>query len=272
MRDLISFLINRHALLLFLFLELISFFLISRNNSFHRTSLLTSSNIVSGSVLNAFTNSSSYLSLGDVNKDLLEENARLKETIANLQSQEILPIDTMVTNDSLRYIIKSARVINNSTQKMHNHISLNLGSKAGIKPEMGVLSDNGIVGVVKNVSPRFSTVMSLLNNDLRISGKIKKNDYAGGLKWDGRDPEIIALIDIPKHIHLLQGDTIVTSGYSSFFPEGHLIGTVSDFRVLDGTNFYEIDVKLATDYRNLSSVYIIKDKYKEERLELEEQE
>jgi len=269
MRDLISFLINRHALLLFIFLELIAFFLINRNNTYHRSSLFTSSNFVSGSVLNIFSNSSSYLSLGDVNKNLLDENARLKEYIANLEAEQTTSIDTVAIDDSMRYVIKSAQVINNSTNKMHNHISLNLGSNDGISPEMGVLGDNGIVGVVKNVSSRFSTVMSLLHNDLRISGKIKKNNYAGILKWSGRDPEIIALIDIPKHINLIKGDTIVTSGYGSFFPEGHLVGTVEDFRILEGTNFYEIDVKLATDYRNLNAVYLIKDKYKEERLELE---
>jgi len=269
MRDLISFLINRHALLLFLFLELIAFFLINQNNTYHRSSLFNSSNVVSGSILNVFSNSSSYLSLGEVNENLLNENARLKEYIANLSANQYTEIDTLSMNDSIRYVIKTARVINNSTNKMHNHISLNLGSNDGISPEMGVLGDSGIVGVVKNVSGKFSTVMSLLHNDLRISGKIRKNDYAGNLKWDGKNPEIISLIDIPKHINLVKGDTIITSGYGSFFPEGHLVGTVDDFRIMEGTNFYEIDVKLATDYRNLSSVYVIKDKYKEERLELE---
>jgi len=269
MRDLISFLINRHALLLFVLLEIISFTLINRNNSYHRSSLFNSSNFISGNILNAFSNSSSYLSLGKVNTDLLEENARLRQALANKSEEGISIIDTLQSSDSVRYIIKGARVINNSTNKMHNHISLNLGSRDGIGPEMGVLGDNGIVGVVKNVSPRFSNVMSLLHNDLRISGKIKKNSYAGNLKWSGKDPEIIALIDIPKHIHLESGDTIVTSGYGSFFPEGHLVGTVDDFRILEGTNFYEIDVKLATDYRNLSSVYVIKDSHKTERIELE---
>ena len=134
---------------------------------------------------------------------------------------------------------------------------------------MAVISTNGIVGIVKNVSNNFSTVISILNTSLRVSAKIKKNDYFGSLSWNGINYTKAQLDEIPFHVKISVGDTIITSGYSAIFPEGNLIGTISDFDVKQGGNFYSIPVNLSTDFKNLSYVYIISDFLKKEQINLE---
>ena len=135
---------------------------------------------------------------------------------------------------------------------------------------MAVVSPNGIVGVVNGVSKRFSTVMSLLNTDLHISAKIKKNNYFGSLSWDGKNYREAILYEIPHHVPVSKGDTIITSGFSTIYPEGVLIGTIKDFEVKGG-NFYEITVRLSTDFKNLTYVNLVSNLRKEEQIELEEQ-
>jgi rod shape-determining protein MreC len=212
-----------------------------------------------------------YLSLREKNKQLKQENIQLKNYIEQYLTTEIDSLEILedtVYDQQFEYI--GARVINNSTNKQHNYITLDRGSESGIEPDMGVVSMNGVVGVVRGVSDHFSTVISLLNNELRISSKHDKSGYFGSLSWDGRDYHYARLGEIPLHTDLSKGDTIVTSGYSTIFPEGILVGFVDSWEEKGGS-FYEIKVRLSTDFKKISEVYVIKNIYKEEQEKLEEE-
>jgi rod shape-determining protein MreC len=176
-------------------------------------------------------------------------------------------------NDTIhhqQYSFITAKVINNSVNRRNNYLTLNAGSLQGIKPEMGVISSEGIVGIVKDTSKHFCSVMSFLHKDSKISAKLKKSGYIGSLVWDGYDASRASLKDIALHVQFAKGDTIVTSSYSSIFPEDIMIGRVEDFETKAGDNFYDITIRLSTDFSKLSYVYIVNNVLKEEQQQLEQ--
>jgi rod shape-determining protein MreC len=160
-------------------------------------------------------------------------------------------------------------VVNNSINQQHNFITLNKGRHDGVKPDMGVIANGQVVGLVTNVSENFSTVISILNSRWKISAKIKRNDYFGSLSWDGKDYRRVQLNEMPYHVPVQNGDTVVTTGYSSSFPEGLVIGTISDFSIGSGSNFYKIEVMLAADFKNLVIVGLVENKQLNEIKQLE---
>jgi rod shape-determining protein MreC len=183
-------------------------------------------------------------------------------------------VKTIKLNDTIyhqQYEYMPVKVINNSINRQNNYLTISKGSIQGLQPEMAVISSYGIVGVIKKTSGNFSSVISVLNINFKVSAKIKKNGYFGSLSWDGKDYTIANLNEIPLHVDILRGDTVITSGYSAIFPEGVLIGTILSFDKKSGNNFYDIKVKLSTDYKNLSVVYAIKNLFKNEQLKLESQ-
>jgi len=159
-------------------------------------------------------------------------------------------------------------VVNNSTNKRFNYITLNKGIKDSIETEMAVVTNYGVVGVINRVSKNYSTAISILNPGLKISVKIKRNGYFGPLSWEGERIDECVLNEIPQHVDLEKGDTIVTSGYSAIFPEGILIGFIDDYKLKDG-NFFEIKVKLALQMKSLNHVNIVNNRLKEEQIRLE---
>src|SRR5665648_1074151 len=152
---------------------------------------------------------------------------------------------------------------------MENYISLNKGSRQGIKPDMGIICAGGVVGVITNVSPNYSTGLSLLNKRLSIPAKINKNNYFGSLVWDGEHFNTADLKEIPFHNIVNVGDTVVTSGFSSVFPEGIMIGTIKNFDVESGTNFYNIKVELSTNFKTLKYVEVVQNTKQTELMKLE---
>jgi rod shape-determining protein MreC len=199
-----------------------------------------------------------YFSLYNENQKLSEENARLYNRLKS--SYSLVVADTSFAGDSLprrKFTYLTARVINNTVNKQYNYITLDRGSSGGIGPEMAVISSDGIVGIVKTVTPNHAAVISVLNRDFIISAKIKKNGYFGPLSWNGNTTENATLVDIPHHVQVNEGDTIVTSGFGGVFPEGFMIGTIDHFR-LKGGNYYEITVKLSNDFRKLNYVQVIR--------------
>ena len=160
-------------------------------------------------------------------------------------------------------------MINNSTNKRNNYLTLNKGKLDGVKPEMGVISSDGVVGIVKDVSDHYCSVMSLCNKDFHTSAKLKKNNYFGNLSWEGGNPSKAVVIEIPKHVPLVKGDTLVTTIYSGIFPEGIKIGTIDNFEIKAGENFYTSVVNLSTNFYNLSYVYIVNNIFKGEQKKLE---
>mgnify|MGYP001143045524 CR=1 FL=1 len=271
MKSLLNFLLRIHFLLLFILIEVFSLTLLVNNNNFHRARFVNFTRQLAGKFYDRTANLKQYLSLTEENERLTEENNRLLNIIeSTYKSDEIFfrSINDTVYNHRYRYT--TARIINNSINKKHNFLTLNKGGLQGLRPEMAVVSKGNIVGIVKGVSKNYATVISLLNLDLRISAKVQKNNYFGSLNWDGKDYKTAVLHEIPLHADIQVGDTIITSGYSSIFPEGILIGFIKDFEEKSGS-FYEIDVELSTNFKRLDHVNVIGNLLQTEKQQLEEQ-
>jgi len=163
-----------------------------------------------------------------------------------------------------------SRIVHNSVYKQYNFITLDKGKKDGVFKDMGVISEQGLVGIILESSNNFATVIPILNRDFRLSVKIKSNNYAGILQWEGDSPQYAMLSEIPFHVNITEGDTILTSGFSSIFPEGIEVGHLESF-VLEKGNFYDIKVKLSTDFQQLFHVNVIRNFRQEEQLNLENQ-
>ena len=270
MRNLIRFILNNHFFLLFLLFETIALILVFQNNNYQQAFIFNVSRNISGYVNSHILSFKQYLYLNETNKALLLENNRLRNNLLSSYKLRIHVTDTIEFNEAWerQYNFIPAKVIANSVNKQNNFISLDKGRIHGVDTDMAVISGNGVVGIVIGVSDNFSTVIPLLNIDLRISSKLKDSGYFGSLYWGGNDPCTAILTDIPHHVHLNHGDTIVTSGFSAIFPEGIMIGTISGFEI-EGGNFYNINVELSTDFRKLNYAYIIEDKFRDELIELE---
>lgn len=271
MKSLLNFLLRIHFFILFILLEVFSIILLVNNNNFHRAKFVNSARQFSGNFYNKTDNLKKYISLAEENDRLAKENARLLNILeSTYKSDELFFRSVNDTIFNQRYKYTTARVVNNSINKKHNFLTLNKGHLHGIKPEMAVVSDGKVVGIVKGVSENYSTVISLLNLDYKVSGRVKKDEYYGPIGWDGNGFKHATLNEIPLHANIQQGDTIVTSGYSSIYPEGILIGEIESFKEEDGS-FYSVKVKLATDFKNLGNVNVIGNLMQEEVLELEKQ-
>lgn len=247
------------------------------NNPFQHHVYLSSANVVSSGVYRAANSVTSYFSLRDINEDLQRRNSDLELEIYRLKDvirkyQEEVHADTMTVDSALtRYHFLIAHVINNSITRSHNYITIEKGRLDGVEPEMGVIDQNGIVGIVNVVGDHTARLISVLNPYLRLSCKVKGEQQVGSLVWDGKDPGEAILEELPKHAKFVKGDTIVTSGFSSVFPEGVPVGTI-----LSGTrdredNFYTLRVKLFTDFSTLSTVRVIRDKMKDELTAVEKE-
>ena len=251
--------------IVFLLLEVVSGILLVRNSTYQRAAVISTSNELVGKIYTAYSNVTDYLVLGETNRILSAENARLRraDSVSFYDpSFRVLRVNDTIGLQQYEYI--SARVVNNSVSRVNNYITLDKGSLQGIQPEMAVMGSNGVVGIVKDVSEHFSTVISILHSSTKISSKIKKNNYFGSSVWDGENPQIAKLLDIPSHAQVKVGDTIVTSTYSGIFPRDILVGVVSEIGT-SGESFKEIKLKLATDFQKLSYVYVIRNLLKTER-------
>ena len=270
MRNLIRFLSKNSFVFLFLFLEFIAFSLLVSNNNYQNSKFFNSSNFLIGNLYSTINNVNDYFNLKEVNAELAEQNAKLQaQSITSFTKVFGSTVEINDTVYSQKYQYTSARVINNSTNKRTNYITLDKGGKNGIKAGMGVISAKGVIGIVKNVSENFCSVMSVLHEKNAVSAKIKKSGYIGSLVWELGSYREAKFNDIPNHVQLNKGDTIVTSGYSAVYPEGIMIGTIKEFDLSEGSNFYNITVEFTVDYKKLSHVFIVKNKQKEEQKKLE---
>jgi rod shape-determining protein MreC len=280
MRNLLAFIWKHYFFALFLILETVCIYLVVQNNNFQKASFINSSNKVTATVLTTSKNIEDYFLLKDENEKLAKENAELRihllESIAiignNLDSSKTEYIDPIKrTIYRQKYTYTSAKVVNNSTNLRNNFLTLNKGSKQGIHKNMAVITNTGVVGQVKEVSENFCTVMSLLHSATTINVILKKDGSFGPLHWDGEDYSFATLSDIPTHVKLIKGDTIVTSPYSTTFPENIRVGTVDSYIKEDRKPFFTVKVKLATDFKKLTYVYIVNNLLKEEQETLENQ-
>jgi rod shape-determining protein MreC len=265
MRNLYRFIVRNHVIFLFIILEIMSFIFIFNFNNFQKSRFINSSDFVTGSIYSRYSRITDYFHLSFVNRKLAEENARLRKLVGIPKIARFIP-DSLrgYQNSEMQYSFISARIISNTVNKQQNYLTLDKGSKDGVKTDMGIICADGVVGVITNVSPSFSTAMSLLNVRWNISAKIAKNNYFGTLLWNGKDYQRVLLNDIPFHVMVNVGDTIVTSGFSSLFPEGIRLGTVENVSKEGGTNFYTITVKLFIDYKSLTYVEVIENNKRKE--------
>ena len=275
MRNLLNFLLKYNYWLLFILLEVICFVLLFRFNNYQQSVFFTSANVVAGKVYEVSGGISSYFHLKSVNEDLLDRIMALEQQITNLENRlKDYRIDS-ITMNSIRYLeqadykIFKAHVIRNSLNQADNYITLDKGSSAGIRPEMGVIDGNGVVGIVYKTSPSYSLVISVLNSKSSISCKIIGSEYFGYLKWEYGDSRYAYLKDLPRHAEFNLGDTVVTSGYSTVFPAGVMVGTVDDMSDSNDGLSYLLKIKLATDFGKLGNVRVISRNGQGEQRELE---
>lgn len=258
MRKLLRFIIQYHFIILFLLIESLSLLLLFRTNSYQKFAFYKFSHSITSRLSSRISNLGDYFSLHQENRKLIEENTKLYNQLAGLHpeaSSYAYSQSDSGLSDTYRYI--SARVVDNTVNNQYNYITINKGSRYQIEPDMAVICNEGIVGYTKAVSKNFTVILPALNLDFIISGKIKKNGYYGPVSWNGVNTNHLTLVDIPHHVSVSQGDTIITSGFGGTFPEGYLIGTIESFR-LKGGNYYEINLRMSTDFRKIDNVQVIK--------------
>jgi len=268
MKNLLNFLIKYHHIILFILLEVVSITFIVRYNNFQRVKFLNSSNAMAGKVYTEINSVKDFFVLKQQNEKLAIENTNLRKELLTIK-QSNLNVLTQHQLDSSRVKLVPAKVINNSVNKQYNYITLNKGYRDGIRQDMGVICSEGVVGVIVNVSQNYSTALSVLNGRWSINAKLLNSNYFGPLRWEGKNPYITILNEIPYHVKVQEEDEVVTSGYSDIFPEGILIGRVVKIGSSKSENFQEIWVQLSTDFSNLYYVDIIQNSMNVERRQLE---
>ena len=276
MRELFDFFIRNSKWFVYALFVVASCMLLFQGNPYQHHIYLTSANAVSSEVYETANNVTSYFNLRDINEDLNRRNAALEKEVINLreklqQYSEKEFSDTLVPDagtDHFDFIV--AHVINNSISKPYNYLTIDKGSDDGVKAELGVIDQNGVVGIVSVTGRKNARVISLLNPNLRLSCKIKNSDHFGSLVWDGNDPTTALLEELPRHTVYNPGDTIVTSGYSAVFPPGLPVGIILDDNRDHNENFFTLKIRLFADFTALGNVQIVTNNYGEELAKIEQ--
>ncbi len=271
MQRLFLFLYHYRAFIIFLFLEILCLWLIVENNSYQGARYFNSSNRLVGGIMQTSGSISEYFSLGEVNESLAQENARLRRELSQLeQSLTRLDMSRMRDFDFLnKYDFISAGVINNSTRRATNYITINRGSQDGIEPDMAVIDDYGVVGQVKAVSKRFAVITSILHTNIRVSSRLQRTGDLCTTQWDGLNPDKAKLEFLPRHVSPQVGDTVVTSGFNAIYPSDIPVGVISEVNLDENSLWYDITIDLSADMNGLSYVYLIKNNLRIEQDSLE---
>lgn len=274
MRNLIDFLARHNHWFLFILLEVLSFVLLFHYNSYQGSVWFSSANAVSGKVFEWNASVTQYFSLVDVNKTLTERNIFLERQVEQLTEQlekagrdstEIERMQTSVLKDCNTI---PAKVVSCSLNKLNNFITIDKGYADGVRKDMGVVCGTGVVGIVYLVSEHYSVLIPVLSSVSNISCTIRSRGYFGYLHWKGGSPEEAYIDDIPRHARFKLGDVIVTSGYSSVFPPGIVVGKIKHvYNSANGLS-YRLKITLSTDFGRLRDVCVINDKEMDRKLEI----
>ncbi|QAA81646.1 rod shape-determining protein MreC [Aequorivita sp. H23M31] len=267
MQQIIYFFIRNKNFLLFAVLFIVSILLTIQTHNYHNDKFISSANAITGGIFKFKNNLTDYFYLGTANEKLLEENLMLRQQLEKFSN--LSPVPALDTLGIPKFEYLTSTVINNNYSKTKNQITLDKGSRGGIQIDMGVVSTHGLVGIVSDVSKNYSTVQSILNTKSRINAKLKKSNHFGTLIWNTKEPNVVQLIDIPRLAKIEKGDTIITGGRSTIFPEGILIGSVQDFHLDKDDNYYYVNIKLFNDMTSLQYVYLIKNNEAAEIMKLE---
>lgn len=269
MRNILNFILKYSKWFVFAFYVIAAYILLIDNNAYQQSIYLTSANKVTGSIYGTWSDVTGYFNLKKINESLQQSNSDLQNQVLNLKN-EIAELKSEMTDSAYlkrtrdRFTFVSATVINNNTRSPKNYFTINRGRLDGIEPGMGVVNQNGVVGIVNVVGDHISRVISILNETQKFSVKLKDTHFLGSLCWKGGDAKIAYVEEIPRHATYKSGDTIVTSGYSTTFPEGIPVGVVLNRVRSRDDSFYTLKVMLAPDFKTLSSVKVIRDIYKNE--------
>ena len=271
MKNLWLFLVRYNAIFWFILFFTISIILVVQYNNYQRASFFNSSNVLVGSFYKQVNSWKSYLSLHESNEDLAAENVMLRQQIQNLLQADT-SADSVHIVDSIeqgRYAFIVANVANNSVHQKSNYLTLDKGSADGVEKGMGVITSNGVVGIVLQTSAHFSSVQSLLHPDTKISVTLDSSEVFGSLVWGNNiDPRFGMVRDIPNHVQVKKGEKVYTSGYS-LFPAGIHVGNIAETDIKSGESFLDLKIKLSTNFSKLNHVYIVKDLQVDEKETLE---
>lgn len=271
MLRLFQFIARYQAFLFFILLEALSGWLVIRNNYYQNAAFLNSSNKVAGSIHNFNNNITSYLDLRKVNNHLALDNAQLQTELSRLRNQ-LGQVNQNIAANRVRinnYNFIPAGVINNSTRRFNNYLTIDKGRTDHVQPNMAVINNLGIVGKVKSASANFATVTSILHPDVLTSALLKSTNTLCTVKWNGLDPEKAEILYVPRHVAVKVGDSVVCSGYNAVYPAGVPIGVVSKVHIRQESTFYDLEITFAAKFDQLSFVFVVSNTLKAEKDSLE---
>lgn len=280
MRNFIFFVRRFFNLILFVLLEVVCVVMIQHTNTLQGNDIISSSNAIAGLVYKKQSDVVYYFGLRKMNDSLINENARLRQQLASIHSIDTLRdtsahIATAIGDTAKHivryadYVYRNARVINNSVNATDNYITINRGSANGIEKNMAVISGTGVVGRVEHVSAHFSSILSVLSLKQKVSARLKDGSN-GFVIWEGKDPAILTMTDVPQQIVVKKGDSVFTNAYSLYFPPDILIGVVVKTEPVKKNAMQHIYLRSSTDFRNLQYVYVVENKMSMEKNTLED--
>ena len=273
MNKILEFFYKYLSVIIFLVLEILAFLLVVNKNDLQRSVAFRYATTLSAWTYEITNSVTDYFGLAEANKELSEENARLLTENARYRDLMLCSDSSGVSNQlgivSARESYLSAKVVYNSVYDLQNYIIIDKGSAQGIEEDMGVFTPQGVVGVVQRVSKNYAVVLPIINPEQVISAKIKGNNQLGSVKWNGKTPLKAKLYEIPNHVNVVAGDSIVTSGFSAIFPEDIMIGVVDKTTNVENTMYCDIDIALTVDFQSLSYVTVAAFTNKNELLNLQ---
>lgn len=272
MQDLLKLIVKYSNLLVLLILEVVAFILLVVHNDYPHATAVSTANEMAAMQYEAESNVTNYFALSSRNEELCRENADLREKL-NLLEQLIDDSATIqaahqvaqhAANYGRGYRYIPAKVIQMERRMSHNYLTINRGSRSGIRPGMGVRNSDGVVGIVCTVGENYSVVIPIIHTRSKISTMIAHNEYMGTLVWPGHSDHYARLEDVAIHVDVQPGDTLVSSGLTSAFPRGIPVGIVEKSEIKEGDSYYTIQVRLATNFRSLSFVQVIDNRSEQE--------
>jgi rod shape-determining protein MreC len=277
MRNIFLFIRRFFTLIVFIVLQGFALWMLFRFNRLHHAAFLGVANEITGRVNTQVDKLDDYFHRDEENRRLHKMNDSLMNLLRSnfayldtgqQQVVDSLKIDTV--NAVRRYLWREAKVVYNTVSAEKNYLQLNRGAKYGIRDNMAVLSsDGGVVGRVVNVSPNFSSVMSLLHIQSSVSAMLKKTGDAGTLEWDGKNPRLVQLRGVGKSVEVKVGDTVLTGRYSDIFPPEKLIGTVAEVTSDPATGFYLLKIRTAVNFSNIQQVFVVENLQRDEQVLLQ---
>ena len=264
MKNIFVFIRRYFNFLLFVVLQIVSLIFLVNYNDTHEAAYANVANEVIGRINTQYNNVQSFFHLKETNKQLAEENSRLRNLLGidfqGPDTMRVAVLDSLI-RDTLgrqrKYIWLPARVVNNTISSQTNFLTLHRGSNQGVEKDMAVIGPDGVVGVVIDVSDNYSRVMSMLHRNSKVSSMLKKGGVTGSVEWDGKDPRFLTLRNIPRSIPVAKGDTVVTSNYSANFPSNIMVGTIVTIAADASSNSYTITLRAATNFYSIQYVNVV---------------